>query len=654
MPGGLARSARRFVTRLLLRWNRIAVELRHGIDFACHFEPEHYGQLYPGLQDSGVDPLDHFAYFGVRDQPNPHPLFDAHYYLSRYPDLHNSGAPPFVHYITRGWRDGRDPHPAFCGAFYLNQVPSLPLGAVSPISHYARSGWKLGHAPHPLFDGCKYLDAAPDVAAAGLNPLIHYLQRGMAERRRIRPRLSTAGEYEDACRAFRELLSRAAPAALASLDGIEPPPGLEDLTCLASAPDFLDTLRPSNAPAVLLPHPSAPVDVIVPCYLGEAETVGCLNSLLKSGLDQPMEIIVVDDASPEPRISEYLRQLAAGGEVTLIRNTRNRGFVRSVNDAIDLHPSRDVALLNSDTVAPPGWLDRLVAVANQYPNAATVTPLSNNATICSYPAFCGNNSMPWGHTVDSLDRLAAEVNRGRSVEVPTAVGFCMLVRRRCIEQVGFFDAETFARGYGEENDFSLRAARLGWSHRLALDVFFHHTGGVSFRGETPQLQALGREAILRRYPEYDSIIAAHVRANPAALHRFALTAAVFRSSGRPVRLILTESAGFSLAVVDPGLDPASAAGPLAIALRPAPDGRFALTVPGHIEKILFNRGPQDEHTLIELLRLFNVTEIQLHGRLTSATSLDSLYARLASYFNSADAGTPADHKTASIGYQGSV
>ena len=72
---------------------------------------------------------------------------------------------------------------------------------------------------------------------------------------------------------------------------------------------------------------------------------------------------------------------------------------------------------------------------------------------------------------------------GRTVDLPTAVGFCMCIRRACLDQVGLFDAERFGRGYGEENDFCMRAAGAGWRNVLAGDVFVYHEGAVSFSGE---------------------------------------------------------------------------------------------------------------------------------------------------------------------------
>ena len=79
-----------------------------------------------------------------------------------------------------------------------------------------------------------------------------------------------------------------------------------------------------------------------------------------------------------------------------------------------------------------------------------------------------------------LDAACRAANAGRSVELPTTVGFCMYIRRAALADVGLFDAETFGRGYGEENDFCLRASARGWRHLLACDTFVYHEGAVSF------------------------------------------------------------------------------------------------------------------------------------------------------------------------------
>jgi GT2 family glycosyltransferase len=218
------------------------------------------------------------------------------------------------------------------------------------------------------------------------------------------------------------------------------------------------------------------IDVIIPVYKGLQQTRRCIESVLASRQAAPFEIVTVDDASPEAGITSYLDELAAARRIVLVRNERNLGFVQSVNRGMSLHSDRDVVLLNSDTEVANDWLDRLLKSAYAYPDVGTVTPFSNNATICSYPFEGWTGGVPGTLALADLDRLFASTNAGRTVDLPTAVGFCMLIRRACLDQVGAFDAERFGRGYGEENDFCMRASGVGWRNVLAGDVFVYHEG----------------------------------------------------------------------------------------------------------------------------------------------------------------------------------
>jgi GT2 family glycosyltransferase len=154
-----------------------------------------------------------------------------------------------------------------------------------------------------------------------------------------------------------------------------------------------------------------------------------------------------------------------------------------------LSDSNDVLLLNSDTEVANDWLDRIRAPPMATAKVASVTPFSNNATICSYPRFCSDNACPPATDTARLDALCAQTNPGAVVDVPTGVGFCMYIRRDCLAQVGLFDTENFGKGYGEENDFCQRAAKAGWRNLHLLDTFVLHTGGVSF-GDSKTSEAL--------------------------------------------------------------------------------------------------------------------------------------------------------------------
>lgn len=244
------------------------------------------------------------------------------------------------------------------------------------------------------------------------------------------------------------------------------------------------------------------IDLIVPVFRGLEETKRCIESVLCARQSTGFELVVVDDATPEPAIAAYLDDLANRSSITLLRNDRNLGFVGSANRGMSVHPDRDVVLLNSDTEVANDWLDRLHRCAYSQPDIGIVTPFSNNATICSYPfdGWCGG--VPGTLGLSALDSLIAACNAGRSVDIPTAVGFCMLIRRACIDRVGLFDEDRFGRGYGEENDFSLRAAIAGWRSVLSADVFVFHSGSVSFGEERAILQERAMKSLLDLHPGY--------------------------------------------------------------------------------------------------------------------------------------------------------
>lgn len=258
------------------------------------------------------------------------------------------------------------------------------------------------------------------------------------------------------------------------------------------------------------------VEVIVPVYEALPHVQRCLSSVMETRADTPWHVTVIDDCSPDPEVGNWLTRFAAVHPgVTVVTNARNLGFVGTVNLGMRLAGRRDVILLNSDTEVSGDWLDRLHRCAWRHEDVGTVTPFSNNATICSFPRFCEANELPPGHDTVSLDALFAAHLAGASVEVPTAVGFCMYIRRDCLDTVGEFDAETFGSGYGEENDFCMRAAARGWRHLHALDVFVHHAGGVSFSTRQQELQARALAAIRRLHPGYEDQVRSFVQNDPA-------------------------------------------------------------------------------------------------------------------------------------------
>ena len=262
------------------------------------------------------------------------------------------------------------------------------------------------------------------------------------------------------------------------------------------------------------------VDIVIPVYRNHALTQRCVESVLSDPDPVMGAVYLINDATPEPELGKYCQQVAQDERVELIEHSDNRGFVASVNEGFRLADGRDLVILNSDTEVPKNWLSRLRAVADQHSKAASITPFSNNATICSYPNFCEDNDVPAGLDLGAVDALFSDANSGQAFEIPTGVGFCMYVRRRALDEVGEFDEDAFGRGYGEENDWCLRATGKGWKHLLAADVFVYHAGGASFGSDASEYQANALKVISERYPNYNRYIAQFVEADPIEVARY--------------------------------------------------------------------------------------------------------------------------------------
>jgi GT2 family glycosyltransferase len=262
-------------------------------------------------------------------------------------------------------------------------------------------------------------------------------------------------------------------------------------------------------------HRKREVEVVIPVYGALDCTIACLECVL-ADLPRWARIHVVDDASPDPEIGAALCKLADEDRITLSTNPINLGFPTSANRGMRHDPGRDVVLLNSDTLAPPGWLDSLREAAYSAPSIGTATPLSNDATILSYPSNEHENGVPDLHETTRLNALCHTVNAGRVVDIPSAVGFCVYIKRDCLNATGMLREDIFAQGYGEENDFCIRARHLGWRHVAVPGVFVAHVGGRSFGAAKRHLIERNMRRVNQLHPGYDELIAEFERTDPLA------------------------------------------------------------------------------------------------------------------------------------------
>lgn len=398
-------------------------------------------------------------------------------------------------------------------------------------------------------------------------------------------------------------------------------------------PDLIQKARVSHAsnlpsPSLLLNQEKVEdiINVIIPVYKGVDETINCIRSVFDSTSAGTYELIVINDCGPEPEMQVALEELCKETPFTLILNKNNLGFVGTVNRGMKLNANRDVVLLNSDTVVTKNWLAKLNNTAYSESTIGTVTPFSNNATICSYPNFCQDNELPKGYSLNQLNEVfESEALGSGPIDLPTCHGFCVYIKRETLNQVGYFDEQKWGKGYAEENDFSMRAANLGWRNVLTKDTFIHHLGSVSFAEDSEAFIAKNLAKLNGIYPDYPGFIEAFIKDDPVRTYRNKIALKLLKNEqintlneknenlGSVLFISLTIGGGTEVATND-----------ISEVLRQQGKSVFMLTSPSEklweLKSLINNsvvqyKLPLEKDNLIDDLKLLLVKEVNYHHTL---------------------------------------
>ncbi|MGF7118938.1 glycoside hydrolase family 99-like domain-containing protein [Methanobacterium oryzae] len=246
-------------------------------------------------------------------------------------------------------------------------------------------------------------------------------------------------------------------------------------------------------------NPDKKISVIITIYNAYDDTKKCIYSVLEN-TSIPYELILIDDCSSDERIGILLDEMEKIPHLKVIRNSENRGYTKNINVGIE-NSEGDVVLLNSDTIVTPKWLQKLVVAAYSNERIGTVTPLTNASTI-SIPEMGVDNPIPEGLTINDMATLVEKVSSDITVEAPTTNGFCMFIKRETINDIGLFDEKNFGRGYGEENDFCMRATYKNWINIYDDSIFIYHKRSASFSSEKDVLKGKNQHTLEKIHPTY--------------------------------------------------------------------------------------------------------------------------------------------------------
>lgn len=244
---------------------------------------------------------------------------------------------------------------------------------------------------------------------------------------------------------------------------------------------------PHNQP--LVAHHQS-VDVIVCVHNAREDVRLCLESVMRT-IRSCVRVIVIDDGS-DTETRDFLREYCVGQPIELIRNEAAQGYTLAANIGLRASSAEFVVLLNSDTIVPSRWLDRLVRCAISADTIGIVGPISNTASWQSVPHIFdqqgdwAENSLPLGWTVEDYAGEVGGNSRTIYPRVGFLNGFCLMMKRALIDDIGIFDEKTFASGYGEENDYCLRAQAKGWQLVVADDCYVYHAQSKSYSHDLRQ------------------------------------------------------------------------------------------------------------------------------------------------------------------------
>jgi GT2 family glycosyltransferase/glycosyltransferase involved in cell wall biosynthesis len=280
------------------------------------------------------------------------------------------------------------------------------------------------------------------------------------------------------------------------------------------------------------------VDIVICVHNALADVRACIASVIRCTLP-PYRVIIVDDGSGA-ETARFLDAQAEEQGFLLLRNAEAGGYTRAANVGLRAVTAPWVVLLNSDTIVTMNWLERLWAHGARDPGIGVVGPLSNTASWQSVPRIFdpsetgreewAENPLPPGIGIDDVGEMAASLGGG-AAPLPFLNGFCYMIRGALLQSVGLFDEETFGAGYGEENDYSIRVRRAGFSLAVATDVYVYHAQSKSYSQDRRLTLARRADELLMQkfdapteiWPQAgfcrDNLGLASVRAHMAALWR---------------------------------------------------------------------------------------------------------------------------------------
>jgi GT2 family glycosyltransferase len=262
---------------------------------------------------------------------------------------------------------------------------------------------------------------------------------------------------------------RAAPSLFESLESFKAWKARQEWiqAVIASAPHLTVSERPV-------------VSIIIPIYGQIDYTLRCLASIANNAPNVPIEIIVVDDCSPDDSV-EILSQRQG---IKLIKNTKNHGFIRTCNRGANFATGKYLHFLNNDTEVTLGWLDALLRTFEEFPGTGLVGSklIYPDGRLQEAGAIIWRDGSAW-----NFGRLQSPdlpiYNYAREVDYCSAAS--VMVPRELFQELGGFD-EHYLPAYCEDSDLALKIRDKGYRVIYQSTSKIIHYEGITSGTDTSQ------------------------------------------------------------------------------------------------------------------------------------------------------------------------
>jgi len=222
-----------------------------------------------------------------------------------------------------------------------------------------------------------------------------------------------------------------------------------------------DKKRPDSS------HPP-PITILIPVFNSAHYLHDLFFSLVENtSVSLLQEIIIGDDGSDEVTkhvIAHFVQ--TAPFPVRVITHHKNIGYLLNANQLYKEVQSEIVIFLNTDTLVPSQWLERIYAAFRSDDNIALATPFSTNATFLTIKPQEGQT---FWDVDDCLQTLTPHYP-----DAHTAIGFCLGIRKKHIDKPDIFN-EKYQFGYYEETDLHYEILAKGLRSVVVDNLFIYHS-----------------------------------------------------------------------------------------------------------------------------------------------------------------------------------